>query len=73
MAGEYSIADMAIYPWVLLHERQQMDISRFPNIAVYLARVGSRPAVQRAYAQAAQFDWEHSFTADSLRAFRNGA
>ncbi|KAF7599769.1 MAG: glutathione S-transferase [Candidatus Dactylopiibacterium carminicum] len=60
VAGEYSIADMAIYPWVLLHERQQMNMAQFPNIVAYLARMGARPAVQRAYAHGAAFDWEAS-------------
>ncbi|MDQ7988366.1 MAG: glutathione S-transferase N-terminal domain-containing protein [Candidatus Dactylopiibacterium sp.] len=68
VAGEYSIADMAIYPWVLLHERQKMDMTQFPNIVAYLARVGERPAVQRAYAHGAAFDWEASLTEESLHA-----
>lgn len=68
VAGEYSIADMAIYPWVLLHERQLMDMSQFPHIVAYLARIGARPAVQRAYAKAAEFDWEGSLTEEKLQA-----
>ncbi|MDP5237935.1 glutathione S-transferase N-terminal domain-containing protein [Uliginosibacterium sp. 31-16] len=67
VAGEYSIADMAIYPWVLLHERQQMDMTKFPNIVAYLARIGARPAVQRAYAEGAKFDFERSLTEDELQ------
>ena len=66
VAGEYSIADMAIYPWVLLHERQQQDISQFPNIAAYLKRMGDRPAVQRAYAIGEKFDWERQLSAAEL-------
>lgn len=68
VAGEYSIADMAIYPWVLLHERQLMDMTQFPNIVSYLARIGARPAVQRAYAKAAEFDYEASLSEESLQA-----
>lgn len=68
VAGDYSIADMAIYPWVLLHERQQMDMAQFPQIAAWLARVGARPAVQRAYAKAAAFDWEASLDEARLQA-----
>jgi GSH-dependent disulfide-bond oxidoreductase len=71
VAGEYSIADMAIYPWILLHERQQQDLKEFPNIATYIQRIGSRTAVQRAYAEGAKFDWEHNFTEVSLRAAMN--
>ncbi|WP_018607294.1 glutathione S-transferase N-terminal domain-containing protein [Uliginosibacterium gangwonense] len=67
VAGEYSIADMAIYPWVLLYERQQQDLAHFPNIAAYLRRMGDRPAVQHAYAQGAKFDWEGSLSEAQLQ------
>ena len=46
IAGEYSIADMAIWPWVL-PEGQGQDIEEFPNLKAWLKRVGDRPAVQR--------------------------
>ncbi|MEN3111593.1 glutathione S-transferase N-terminal domain-containing protein [Uliginosibacterium paludis] len=68
VAGDYSIADMAIYPWVLLHERQLMDMTQFPNVAAYIARMGERPAVQRAYAEGAKFNWEASLTEEALQA-----
>jgi GSH-dependent disulfide-bond oxidoreductase len=45
VAGEYSIADMAIWPWANRWEHQQQDIERFPHMAAWLERVGSRPAV----------------------------
>jgi GST-like protein len=45
VAGSYSIADMAIWPWANRWENQQQDIERFPNMAAWLKRVGSRPAV----------------------------
>ncbi|MBS1209122.1 MAG: Glutathione S-transferase domain protein [Proteobacteria bacterium] len=68
VAGEYSIADMVIYPWVLLHERQQMDMAQFPNIVAYLKRIGERPAVQRAYVHGTKFDWERSLTEEEIQA-----
>ncbi|WP_424926678.1 glutathione S-transferase N-terminal domain-containing protein [Amaricoccus tamworthensis] len=46
VAGEYSIADMAIWPWASLWEGQQQDIDKFPNMKVWIERVGNRPAVQ---------------------------
>ncbi len=46
VAGDYSIADMAIYPWARGWEGQQQDIGRFPNLAYWLDRVSERPAVQ---------------------------
>ena len=46
VAGDYSIADMAIWPWAKGWEGQEQDISRFPHMAAWLERVGSRPAVE---------------------------
>jgi GSH-dependent disulfide-bond oxidoreductase len=48
IAGEYTIADMACYPWVL-PERQRQDIADFPHLARWRAEIARRPAVQRAY------------------------
>jgi GST-like protein len=50
VAGEYSIADMAIWPWIVPHERQGQDLRQFPNVAAWFERVRLRPAVERAYA-----------------------
>lgn len=52
IAGEYSIADMACYPWVLLHERQQQRIDEFPHLQRWLNAIAARPATARAYARA---------------------
>lgn len=53
VAGDfYSIADMAIWPWAHLLERQKQDISDKPHFARWLNAVGSRPAVQRGKALA---------------------
>jgi GST-like protein len=52
VAGEYSIADMASYPWVALHERQHQKIDDFPNVKRWLETIKARPAVVRAYAKA---------------------
>jgi GST-like protein len=52
VAGEYSIADMAIYPWIVPHERQHQNIAEFPNIKRWLDAIFERPAVKRAYAKA---------------------
>ena len=49
ICGDYSIADMAAYPWVVPHERQRQDISRFPALQQWLERIRSRPATQKAY------------------------
>jgi GSH-dependent disulfide-bond oxidoreductase len=49
ITGEYSIADIASYPWVQ-PERQGQDIDEFPHLKRWKAAIASRPAVERAYA-----------------------
>lgn len=50
MAGEYSIADMATYPWAKMWDRQGQAIDDFPHVARWLEDVGARPAVRRGIA-----------------------
>ncbi|CAG1772763.1 partial glutathione S-transferase, partial [uncultured bacterium] len=47
LAGEYSIADMATWPWVSIHDWAGVSIDGLPNLGRWLAAVGERPAVQR--------------------------
>ncbi|MCC6528132.1 MAG: glutathione S-transferase N-terminal domain-containing protein [Polyangiaceae bacterium] len=49
VAGEYSIADMACYPWIVPHERQGQKLEDFPNLARWFAAIRARPATERAY------------------------
>lgn len=49
VAGDYSIADMALYPWVAEHPSLSVDISAYPNVSRWLDQIGQRPAVKRAY------------------------
>lgn len=46
LAGDYSIADMAAWPWVL-PDLQGQDIDEFPNLRGWMRRVGDRPAVRK--------------------------
>jgi GST-like protein len=55
MAGPYSIADMASYPWIVPHEAQGQNLDDFPHLKRWFDAIGQRPAVQRAYAVADQF------------------
>ncbi len=50
VAGDYSIADMAIAPWAKLWERQGQQIDDFPNVKRWLDAILARPAVQRGFA-----------------------
>lgn len=47
LAGaDYSIADVATYPWVVTYDRRDIDINEYPHVARWLDAVGARPAVQ---------------------------
>lgn len=45
----YSIADMAIYPWIVPHEAHKQDLADFPNVKRWFDAIAARPATQRAY------------------------
>ena len=49
ICGDYSIADMASYPWIVPHERQRQNLGDFPHLAAWFERIHHRPATQRAY------------------------
>jgi GST-like protein len=56
IAGAYSIADMASYPWVVPYERQQQNLDDFPHLKRWFHSIAARPAVQKAYAIASQIN-----------------
>jgi GST-like protein len=49
IAGEYSIADIACWPWIVPHERQGQSLDDFPDVKRWFEAVRARPATQRAY------------------------
>lgn len=49
VAGDYSIADMAAYPWVVPHERQGQRLEDFPHLKRWFEAIRARPATVRAY------------------------
>ncbi|RIK97286.1 MAG: thiol:disulfide oxidoreductase [Proteobacteria bacterium] len=52
IAGDYSIADMASYPWIVPYEKQSQNIDDFPHLKRWFEAIAARPAVERAYAKA---------------------
>ncbi|MGB3254686.1 GSH-dependent disulfide bond oxidoreductase [Buttiauxella gaviniae] len=52
--NEYSIADIATYPWTVSHERQRINLTHFPAVQNWFERIRSRPATERAYEKAQQ-------------------
>jgi GST-like protein len=50
LAGDYSIADMAVYPWLRPHKWQGQDISAWPNLQRWYNAMRARPGVQRGLA-----------------------
>lgn len=49
VAGDYSIADMACYPWVVPWKRQSINLEDFPNLKRWFEAIAARPAVVGAY------------------------
>ena len=47
LAGEYSIADIATYPWVWRHDGHNVKLEEFPNVKRWYDLISMRPAVQR--------------------------
>lgn len=52
VAGDYSIADMACYPWIVPYERQGQKLEDFPHLKRWFEEIKGRPATVRAYALA---------------------
>ena len=54
--SEYSIADMACYPWIVPHERQGQKLEDFPNLQRWFESIAARPATVRAYQKAKEIN-----------------
>jgi GST-like protein len=65
VAGAYSIADMASYPWIVPHERQGQNLGDFPHLRRWFETMRARPAVQRAYARADEINTRPTVTEDA--------
>ncbi len=49
LAGDYSIADIATWPWISRYPRQEMNLHDYPNLLRWYLELAARPAVQRGY------------------------
>jgi len=67
IAGKYSIADMATYPWIVPHERQGQRLDDFPHLKRWFEGMRERPAVQRAYAKAKEINTAPTVSEESKR------
>lgn len=67
VAHDYSIADIACYPWIRVHERQSQKLEDFPNVARWYAALSDRPAVVRAYEIAAEINTVPTVTEEGRR------
>jgi GST-like protein len=70
IAGDYSIADMASYPWVVPYKSHGQDLGAFPNLERWFRAVEARPAVQRAYALAREINPPKTLTPEEEAAQR---
>jgi GST-like protein len=67
IAGHYSIADMAAYPWIVPYERQGQKLEDFPHLKRWFEAMRQRPAVQRAYARAKEINTAPTVSEESRR------
>ena len=56
MGIEYSIADIATWPWVARFERQRIDLEKYPNVLRWYKLIAERPAVIKGYNVIGKFE-----------------
>ncbi len=71
LVDQYSIADMAVYPWIVPHEKQEINLDEFPNLKHWFETVRKRPAAKRAYARADEINTDSTMD-DKARAILFG-
>lgn len=67
VAGDYSIADMAIYPWIVPWEKQNQNINDFPHLKRWFETMARRPAVIKAYELAKTISEDKPMTEDARK------
>jgi GST-like protein len=67
LAGDYSIADIAAYPWIVPHEAQGQKLEDFPHLKRWFEAIRDRPATLRAYEKAATVNTQSLMTDEAKR------
>ncbi len=67
VAGDYSIADMASYPWVVPHKRQGQNLDDFPHLKRWFESIKARPATIRAYERTKEVNPDPTPMSDDAR------
>jgi GST-like protein len=67
ISGEYSIADIACYPWIVSYEAQGQRLEDFPHLRRWFESIRERPATVRAYEKAATVNTQNTITEESKR------
>jgi GST-like protein len=67
LAGAYSIADMASYPWIVPHEAQGQNLNDFPHLQRWFEAIKNRPATARAYERGAGLSSDAPMTEEARR------
>ncbi len=55
ICGEYSIADMACWPWIITYKQQEIDLDKFPNVRRWYDLCKTRPALRQGYVVGKEF------------------
>ena len=67
ISGEYSIADIACYPWILKYSFLGLQIDNFPRLKCWIDQLAVRPAIIRAYKKGAEINSTPTVTRESMR------
>jgi len=67
IAGDYSIADIAAYPWIVPHDVQGQSLEEFPHLKRWFEAIHDRPATVRAYELAARVNTDTTLTEQARR------
>jgi GST-like protein len=71
LVEDYSIADMACYPWVAFSHLLNIELQDFPQVAQWITRIAQRPAVQRAYTLGEPVQGDHPMDEEARRLLFN--